>query len=150
VSDCPAIYRAYNASFLEFAAKERRCQLVRFIADDQVPIGYLQFSLEFIAPADLIQTNDDQIVFGERIPASRGLDSITAQNIERSWNLSQSSSCHCSHRLPGTQIRQRCTSREHQFLDEQSGHHGLPCSRIVSNRKRSGCRVSISPYTAVI
>jgi len=68
-----------------------------------------------------------------------------------SWNRWYSSSCHGSARLPGHTIMQRCRSPQiSSSLMSSPAMIVLPAPGSSARRKRSGCRGSISPYTAVI
>jgi len=55
----------------DFAAEEGRRHLVRFITHDHVPIGRVQFGLNVLVAAQLIEAADDEILFGKGIARAR-------------------------------------------------------------------------------
>ena len=66
-------------------------------------------------------------------------------------NFSSSSSCHCCTRLPGATIRQRFRSpRSISSLMSRPAMIVLPAPGSSASRNRSGCRRSITSYTARI
>ena len=63
----------------------------------------------------------------------------------RSWNRRDSSSCHCSARLPGQTTRQRSRSpRAMSSLIRSPAMMVLPAPGSSAKRNRSGCRVSMA------
>ena len=70
---------------------------------------------------------------------------------KRRWNLWNSSSCHCSARLPGQTIMHRCTSpRMISSLMNRPVIMVLPAPGSSARTKRRGCLGSIFSYTAEI
>ena len=87
-----------------------------------------------------------QVRLEEPVAGLRAASIISRVRISKArWNCRESSSCHCSARLPGQTIRQRLeVAADDQLLDEEAGHDGLAGAGSSASRKRSGWRGSIA------
>src|SRR5262249_2411486 len=65
------------------AAEKRRRQLVRLVADDYIPVGVFEPRLHIFVAAELIQTTDDVVHFGEGVAGASGLHSFARHYLER-------------------------------------------------------------------
>ena len=107
------------------------------VADDQVPVGLLELGLDVLVAAELVEAADGQRVLGEPVAGPGRFQSLSLVMISNGrWNRRSSSSCHCSTRLPGQTIRQRCRSpRAISSLMKQPGHDRLAGARVVGQQE---------------
>ena len=123
---------------LHLAAEVGGRHLVRLVADDEVPVGLLaSFACTSSLRLSLSRRQIDQVVLGEPVAGARRLELVVGQDLEgQAGTARYSSSCHCSTRLPGQTIRQRCRSpRSEQLLDEQPGHDRLARAGVVGQQE---------------
>ena len=77
------------------------------VADDQVPVGLLQFGLGIFVPAERVEAANGQRTSLNQLPVLAASRASLVMISNGRWNWLSSSSCHCSTRLPGHTMRQR-------------------------------------------
>jgi len=96
---------------LDLVAEQCGRELMRFIEDNEIPVGcVLQEQLKIFVAGEPVEPGDEQVMLANVLPvAALSIESLVSRSNLR-WNFSLSSCCHCSRSEPGATIRHRRSS----------------------------------------
>ena len=122
----------------DFAAEEGGRELVRLVADDQVPtaIRDLQLLLHVFVAREFVETGDDEVVFEEPVAGARRFELVIGQDLEGKLETAVKFVLPLLGQAAGAddEATLQVAARD-QFLDEQTGHDGLACAGIVGEQE---------------
>lgn len=112
---------------------------MRFVANDQIPVGLLQFFLQFVIAAELVEPAEDEIRFFEPVATCRRFDLLPRQDLEAQIELGLKLILPLFDQAPGTDDHASAqVTPQPQFLDEQSCHDRLAGAGIVGKKESQG------------
>ena len=116
-----------------------RRHLVGLVHDHQVPVGGLELGHQVLAPGELVDSGDEQVLVLERVAGQGGLDRGPRHHLEAEAKavphlvlplLRQAAGCH--HQAAGY------ITPQHQLPDEQTRHDGLARAGVVGQHELEG------------
>ena len=122
----------------DFAAEERGRELVRLVADDQVPTAFrdLELLLHVFVAREFVETGDDEVVFEEPVAGTRRFELVVGQDFERKLEAAVKFILPLLGQAAGADDEAALqVAAGDQFLDEQPGHDGLACTGIVGEQE---------------
>ena len=122
----------------DLAAEEGGGELVRLVADDQVPaaIGRLELLLHILVARELVEASDDEIGFQEPVAGARGLEFVVGQDLERQVEAPIEFVLPLLGEAAGANDQAALkVAAGDQLLDEEARHDRLAGARIVRQQK---------------
>ena len=122
----------------DLAAEERGRQLVRLVADDQVPaaVGRLQLLLHVLVAGELVEPRDDEVGFEEPVAGARRFELVVGQDLERQMEAPVEFVLPLLGEAAGADDEAALqVAAGDQLLDEQARHDGLAGAGIVGEQE---------------
>ena len=123
---------------LDLAAEERGRQLVRLVADDEVPaaVGRLQLLLHVLVARELVEPGDDEVVLQEPVAGAGGFELVVGQDLEGQVEAAVELVLPLLGEAAGADDQAALqVAAGDQLLDEQAGHDGLAGAGIVGEQE---------------
>ena len=122
----------------DLAAEERRRELVRFVADDEVPsaIGRLQLLLHVLVAGELVEPRDDEVGFQEPVAGPRRFELVVGQDVERQIEAAIELVLPLLGEASGADDKTALkVAAGDQLLDQQPRHDGLAGAGVVREQE---------------
>ena len=121
---------------LDLVAEIGRAQFVGFVADDQVPVGLLEFGLGIFVPAQLVEAADGQGDFVEPVAGSGRFQGVVGHDLERQVELAVEFVLPLLDQVAGADDEAALKiAAGDQLLDEKAGHDRLAGPGIVRQQE---------------
>ena len=119
---------------------------MRFVADDEVPVGLLQLGLGILVAAELVEPADGQRVFGEPVAGAGRFELVVGHDLEGQVEPAVELVLPLLDETAGADDQAALkVAAGHQLLDKSPVMIVLPAPGSSASRNRSGWRGSISP-----
>lgn len=121
---------------LDLAAEVTGGHLVCFIHNNEVPVRRFELRLQIFVAAELVETADDKIVFGEPVARSGGFDRVVRHDLESKAEALAELVLPLLDQVAGADDQGALQiAAGKQFLDEEAGHDRLTRAGVVGEQE---------------
>ncbi len=109
---------------------------MRFIDDDEIPLGPAQLVFQVVITGNLVQPDDSAVRLQKGVARHRGLKGVTRQDVKVQLELEPEFILPLCGQVAGHADQAAVhIATDDQFFDEQPGHDRLACAGVVGQQE---------------